>query len=75
MEKNSDQIEMQYAGAIAMLCECHLQLPESFEADELRESILSAVNDWCDVTGWGYKQTLNRIDLMPPREKSKPVQP
>ena len=68
--------KMQYAGAIALLCECHLYLPNGDSAEELRESIQQAVADFCDVSGWTSQQTLNRIELIPPEpEPGGPEQP
>lgn len=62
-----DKIRMQYAGAIQLLCECHLQLPgDTLEAEDLRDSIQHAVDDFCRVTGWTSKTILRRIDLYPP---------
>ena len=63
-----EKIRMQYAGAMNLLCECHLRLPSNRgpEIEDLRESILTAVADFCASTGWIFEQCLHRIDLIPP---------
>lgn len=62
---SSRPIEMRYAGAIGLLCECsvHLKGPD---ADDLRDSIEQAVSDWCDGSGWTWKRILDSIDVEPP---------
>lgn len=58
-------VRMAYAGAIALLAEVavHIRGPE---ADDHRESIERALDDWCELTGWTYSRTLDRFDLFPP---------
>lgn len=62
------QARMQYAGSIQLLVECYLNLPNNKDLDELRESIIHSIDDWCEMTGWGYTKILNRIELIPPHE-------
>jgi hypothetical protein len=33
---------------------------------DTRDSIELVVNDWCELTGWTMKRTLDRIDVVPP---------
>jgi len=59
-------MEMRYAGAIGLLCECSVALGNGSEKDELREMILQAAQDWCADSGWTVKQVLHRIEVSPP---------
>ena len=67
-ENNFTEMRLKYAGAIGLLCSCSLELPSS---SEMRDSIIAAVDDWCNITGWSYKQILSRIELIPPKAISK----
>ncbi|MDO8445167.1 MAG: hypothetical protein Q7T53_03525 [Deltaproteobacteria bacterium] len=58
-------VRMAYAGAIGLLCECSLKVGNSNEAEEIRDSIESAVADWCALTGWTMRRTLQRIEVFP----------
>jgi hypothetical protein len=59
--------EMQYAGAIGLLCEFHLQAPNHGELVELKEQAREAISDWAELTGWEVKRILDRIELIPPK--------
>jgi hypothetical protein len=56
-----DRLRLQYAGAIGLLAECCVYVPE-----DLRESIERACLDWAAGTKWGVRRLLDRIDLYPP---------
>jgi hypothetical protein len=60
-------MEMRYAGAVGLLCECSVHLSNSPESDDLRESIMEVARDWCaDRDGWTVRRVLNRIEVTPP---------
>jgi hypothetical protein len=63
---NTDKLQMQYAGAIGLLCDLSTQLRENGECSDNLDSIEQAVGDFCDLTGWKYKRILQRIEVFPP---------
>ena len=63
---SEQRMRMQYAGAVGLLCECSTMLRSGAEADEMRDAIERAVNDWAALTGWTVQRTLHRIEVFPP---------
>ena len=63
---------MKFAGAIGLLCEAHLHLPR--HEQELKENIVTAVHDWCELTGWKLRKTLDRLEVIPPEPLRSPVE-
>ncbi len=59
-----EKIQMQYAGTIGLLAELHLTCSDK----EQKELIRIAIDDWCKVSGWTYKQIIDRIELIPPQQ-------
>ena len=53
---------LMHTGCVQLLCDCYVDVADS----ELRESILQAVDDWCEATGWAYKYTNFSVVLLPP---------
>ena len=62
--------ELQYAGAINLLAELSIHLRDNFEAEDNRECIERAIQDWCELSGWSYKRVLSRFELIPPQNKA-----
>ncbi len=58
---NTNTLRLNYAGAIGLLCQASTEVSE-----ETREAIISAVSDWCDLTGFSYKVIMNRVEVFPP---------
>lgn len=54
------------SGAIGLLCECSIMLGSGADAEEVRDNIERCVDDWCKITGWTYRRTLQRIEVFPP---------
>lgn len=53
------QLQMQYLGALALLAECSVHVPES-----VRESIEQAMEDGCKlIPGIKWRRILNRIEI------------
>jgi hypothetical protein len=67
-EAQNADLRLHYAGVIGLLCDACVYLPHE---SEHRKAIWDAVNDWCDKTGWGCKQILNRIEVYPPAYKNQ----
>ena len=65
MSINSNKIEMKIMGLLNALCECHVYVPE-----EQQEMIEDAVIDNLPE-GWRVKKIINRLELLPPKEKLK----
>ena len=56
------QIRIQFAAVVQLLCTCSELVDE-----DTRESIELAVADWCQLTGWTYRRSINGIELDPPQ--------
>lgn len=64
MSADVTTIRMRYAGVIGLLCEISPRVTDEFE----KESLISAVGDWCDLTGWQMRIVLDRVEVLPPPE-------
>ena len=56
------ELRMKYAGVIGLLCEISPRITD----DDEKESLINAVQDWCDYTGWTMTLTLDRVEVVPP---------
>jgi len=56
------KLEIQYAGAIGLLCAIS---PRITDPDD-KACLIEAVQDWCDLCGWTLRITLDRVDVEPP---------
>lgn len=65
LDENS-KIRMQYAGAINLLAEMAVYLGHGVEADDFRDSIERAIQDWCKITGFTYEKVLDRFEILSP---------
>ncbi len=59
---SEEDLRMQYAGCIGLLCEMSTQVD-----DESRDSIIEAVAQWCESSGWTYKVLIHKVEVYPPQ--------
>ena len=52
-----------HAGAIGLLCGISTRIRDQEDRDALDQ----CVADWCALTGWTWRRTLDRVEVFPPK--------
>ena len=62
----NNDLRFKYAGVIGLLCKSSIYVKD----DELIDSMLVAIEDWCNMTGWQCEVVKDimstRIEVYPP---------
>ena len=64
-QSEEDNIRMQYAGAIRLLCDLSVQITDA----EDQQVLDRCVQDWCEITGWNMQRKIDRVEISPPKPK------
>lgn len=70
LEQKNRELHMQYAGAMGLISEMsgHLALNHPEYREPLRDQIIQAAEDWCQLSGWSGRMVGNKLVLDPPKQ-------
>ncbi|CBV43909.1 hypothetical protein [Halomonas elongata] len=70
LEQENRKLHMQYAGAMGLISEMsgHLALSHPEYREPLRDQIIQAAEDWCQLSGWSGRMVGNKLILDPPKQ-------
>ena len=62
---NDDTLYMRYLGALGLLAECSVYLPNDDEGEEMRQQIIVAFTDAEATHPLRWRRILNRLEILP----------
>lgn len=70
LEQENRKLHMQYAGAMGLISDMsgHLALSHPEYREPLRDQIIQAAEDWCQLSGWSGRMVGNKLVLDPPKQ-------